>query len=181
MATPSRFNRPYGNSAQGQASWEKINRPDRQLGDQSLANQPATASGRGYYDPARILERVARGRPGTTMQQADAARDAYGMGVVNKLLDQNQQRLDQGQGGMGTGGTQQQGQGQGQGIPTFTPNQNLLTGYMNQLGEAPATVAPTTPLTKPKKPLPAPPALQSSITPDQAGETMPSWFKPFGL
>lgn len=98
MATPSRFNRPYGNSAPGQASWEKINRPARQLGDQSLANQPATASGRGYYDPARILERVARGRPGTTMQQADAARDAYGMGVVNKLLDQNQQRLDQGQG-----------------------------------------------------------------------------------
>lgn len=115
MATPSRFNRPYGNSAQGQASWEKINRPDRQLGDQSLANQPATASGRGYYDPARILERVARGRPGTTMQQAQAAIAAEGYKEYDKLRSQ-----------MG-----QQGQNQGQGITSY------MNGMVNVGGAVP--------------------------------------------
>jgi len=88
MATASRFNRPYGPSAPGQSAWEKINRPDRKLGDQSLANQAATPSGRGYYDPARILERVARGRPGTTMQQAQAVIAAEGYKEFDKLRNQ---------------------------------------------------------------------------------------------
>lgn len=120
MATPSRFNRPYGNSAQGQASWEKINRPDRQLGDQSLANQPATASGRGYYDPARILERVARGRPGATMQQAQGAILAEGYKDYEKLRSQMGQQQQQqpdgnrlsrnrGEGDVSIGGTVPQG------------------------------------------------------------------------
>lgn len=160
MATPSQFNRPYA---------------ELKGGTGSLANRAATPSGRGYYDPARILERVARGRPGTTMQQAQGAIAAEGYKEYDKLRSQMGQQQNQGQGGMGTEAEATSN------IPTFTPNQNLLTGYMNLLGQAPATVAPTTPLTKPKKPLPAPPALQSSITPDQAGETMPSWFKPFGL
>ena len=130
MATPSRFNRPYGNSASGQASWEKINRPDRQLGDQSLANQPATASGRGYYDPARILERVARGRPGTTMQQAQAAIAAEGFKDYEKLRSQMGQQQNQGQKGMGTGGMQQ-GQNQGQGITSY------MNGMLNVGGAVP--------------------------------------------
>lgn len=130
MATPSRFNRPYGNSAQGQASWEKINRPDRQLGDQSLANQPATAAGRGYYDPARILERVARGRPGTTMQQAQAAIAAEGFKDYEKLRSQMGQQQNQGQKGMGTGGMQQQ-QNQGQGITSY------MNGMLNVGGAVP--------------------------------------------
>ena len=136
MATPSRFNRPYGNSAQGQASWEKINRPDRQLGDQSLANQPATAAGRGYYAPDRILERVARGRPGTTMQQAQAAIAAEGYKEYDKLRSQMGQQQNQDQGGMGTGGMQQgqnqgQGQGQGQGITSY------MNGMVNVGGAVP--------------------------------------------
>lgn len=130
MATPSRFNRPYGNSAPGQASWEKINRPDRQLGDQSLANQPATAAGRGYYDPARILERVARGRPGTTMQQAQGAIAAEGFKDYEKLRSQMGQQQNQGQGGMGTGGMQQ-GQNQGQGITSY------MNGMLNVGGAVP--------------------------------------------
>ena len=128
MATPSRFNRPYASNTTGDSAWTRLQK--QEFGADALANQPATAAGRGYYDPARILERVARGRPGTTMQQADAARDAYGMGVVNKLLDQNQQRLDQGQGGMGTGGMQQ-GQNQGQGITSY------MNGMVNVGGAVP--------------------------------------------
>lgn len=132
MATPSQFNRPYGNSAPGQASWEKINRPDRQLGDQSLANRAATPVGRGYYDPARILERVARGRPGTTMQQAQAAIAAEGYKEYDKLRSQMGQQQDQGQGGMGTGGMQQQqGQNQGQGITSY------MNGMLNVGGAVP--------------------------------------------
>lgn len=139
MATPSRFNRPYGNSAQGQASWEKINRPDRQLGDQSLANQPATASGRGYYDPARILERVARGRPGTTMQQAQGAIAAEGYKEYDKLRSQMGQQQNQGQGGMGTGGMQQQNQGQG------------ITSYMNGMLNVGGAVPQNAQLQMPKQ------------------------------
>jgi hypothetical protein len=73
MATPSRFNRPYAELPGGTGS---------------LANRAATPVGRGYYDPQRILERVARGRPGTTTQQAAAASEAYGMDVISQLMQQ---------------------------------------------------------------------------------------------
>ena len=123
MATASRFNRPYA---------------ELKGGTGSLANRPATPSGRGYYDPARILERVARGRPGTTMQQAAAASEAYGMGVVNKLLEQNQQRLDQQK--QGAAGMQQD-QNQGQGI----------TSYMNGMLNIGGTVPQNAQLQMPKQ------------------------------
>ena len=73
MATPSQFNRPYA---------------ELKGGTGSLANRPATASGRGYYAPDRILERVARGRPGTTMQQAQGAIAAEGYKEYDKLRSQ---------------------------------------------------------------------------------------------
>lgn len=84
MATSSRFNRPYGPSAQGQAPWERLQ--SQPFGSDSLANRAATPSGRGYYDPERILERVARGRPGTSMQQAQAAMTLEGFKELEGLL-----------------------------------------------------------------------------------------------
>lgn len=115
MATPSQFNRPYA---------------ELKGGTGSLANRAATPSGRGYYDPARILERVARGRPGTTMQQAQGAIAAEGYKEYDKLRSQMGQQQNQGQGGMGTG-AMQQGQNQGQGITSY------MNGMVNVGGAVP--------------------------------------------
>lgn len=89
MATSSRFNRPYGPSAPGKAPWESLQ--SQPFGSDSLANRAATPSGRGYYDPERILERVARGRPGTSMQQAQAAMTLEGFKELKGLLGQEEQ------------------------------------------------------------------------------------------
>lgn len=89
MATSSRFNRPYGPSAPGQAPWERLQ--SQPFGSDSLANRAATPSGRGYYDPERILERVARGRPGTSMQQAVAAMELAGIQESRALAGQQDQ------------------------------------------------------------------------------------------
>ena len=128
MATPSRFNRPYASNTTGDSAWTRLQK--QEFGADALANRAATSSGRGYYDPARILERVARGRPGTTMQQAQAAIAAEGYKEYDKLRSQMGQQQNQDQGGMGTGGMQQ-GQNQGQGITSY------MNGMVNVGGAVP--------------------------------------------
>lgn len=128
MATPSRFNRPYASNTTGDSAWTRLQK--QEFGADALANRAATPSGRGYYDPARILERVARGRPGTTMQQAQGAIAAEGYKEYDKLRSQMGQQQNQGQGGMGTGGMQQ-GQNQGQGITSY------MNGMLNVGGAVP--------------------------------------------
>ena len=128
MATPSRFNRPYASNTTGDSAWTRLQK--QEFGADALANRAATSSGRGYYDPARILERVARGRPGTTMQQAQGAIAAEGYKEYDKLRSQMGQQQNQGQGGMGTGGMQQ-GQNQGQGITSY------MNGMVNVGGAVP--------------------------------------------
>ena len=132
MATPSRFNRPYASNTTGDSAWTRLQK--QEFGADALANRAATSSGRGYYAPDRILERVARGRPGTTMQQAQAAIAAEGYKEYDKLRSQMGQQQNQDQGGMGTGGMQQgqnQGQGQGQGITSY------MNGMVNVGGAVP--------------------------------------------
>ena len=124
MATPSRFNRPYASNTTGDSAWTRLQK--QEFGADALANRAATPSGRGYYDPARILERVARGRPGTTMQQAQGAIAAEGYKEYDKLRSQ-----------MG----QQQNQGQGQGI----------TSYMNGMVNAGGAVPQNAQLQMPKQ------------------------------
>ena len=138
MATPSRFNRPYASNTTGDSAWTRLQK--QEFGADALANRAATPSGRGYYDPARILERVARGRPGTTMQQAQGAIAAEGYKEYDKLRSQMGQQQNQGQGGMGTGGMQQ-GQNQGQGI----------TSYMNGMVNAGGAVPQNAQLQMPKQ------------------------------
>lgn len=123
MATPSQFNRPYA---------------ELKGGTGSLANRAATPSGRGYYDPARILERVARGRPGTTMQQAQAAIAAEGYKEYDKLRSQmGQQQQPQMQTTMQPDAPTQQGQG--------------ITSYMNGMLNVGGAVPQNAQLQMPKQ------------------------------